>query len=84
MREKAVGARVAWLREDGLQIHGWVVPSHGSKGAVRVRWRRARVRRRPWAPRSKSSFDAKPRQRWVSLAPRVSSLKRRHPLLAQR
>ncbi len=38
--EKTTGARVVWLREDGLQIQGRVVASHGSKGAVRVRWNR--------------------------------------------
>ena len=32
-----MGARVVWLRKDGLQIRGRVVASHGSKGAVRVR-----------------------------------------------
>ncbi len=37
---KVMGARVVWLRKDGLQILGRVVASHGSKGAVRVRWRR--------------------------------------------
>jgi len=38
--EKLMGARVVWLRKDGLQILGRVVASHGSKGAVRVRWDR--------------------------------------------
>ncbi len=37
---KAIGASVVWRREDGLQIQGRVVASHGSKGAVRVRWNR--------------------------------------------
>ncbi len=37
---KVMGARVVWLREDGLQIRGRVVASHGTKGAVRVRLRR--------------------------------------------
>ena len=37
---KLVGARVVWHRKDGLQILGRVVASHGSKGAVRVRWDR--------------------------------------------
>jgi large subunit ribosomal protein L35Ae len=37
---KIVGARVVWSREGGLQIHGRVVATHGSKGAVRVRWNR--------------------------------------------
>lgn len=37
---KVIGARVVWLRKDGLQIQGRVVASHGSKGAVRVRWNR--------------------------------------------
>jgi len=35
-----VGARAVWRRKDGLQIQGRVVASHGSKGAVRVRWNR--------------------------------------------
>ena len=38
--EKLIGAQVVLLRKDGLQIHGRVVASHGSKGAVRVRWNR--------------------------------------------
>jgi large subunit ribosomal protein L35Ae len=38
--EKLLGARVVWLRPDGLQILGRVVARHGSKGAVRVRWDR--------------------------------------------
>src|SRR3972149_4927947 len=38
--EELIGSRVVWLRKDGLQIHGRVVASHGSKGAVRVRWNR--------------------------------------------
>ena len=38
--EKALGARVVWLRKDGARILGRVVASHGSKGAVRVRWKR--------------------------------------------
>ena len=38
--EKVVGARVVWLRKDGVRILGRVVASHGSKGAVRVRWKR--------------------------------------------
>ena len=37
---KALGARVVWLRKDGVRILGRVVASHGSKGAVRVRWKR--------------------------------------------
>lgn len=37
---KLMGARVVWLRKDGLQILGRVVANHGSKGAVRVRWSR--------------------------------------------
>lgn len=37
---KLMGARVVWHRKDGLQILGRVVASHGSKGAVRVRWSR--------------------------------------------
>ena len=37
---KLLGARVVWLRKDGLQILGRVVARHGSKGAVRVRWDR--------------------------------------------
>ena len=35
-----LGARVVWLRKDGLQLHGRVVATHGSQGAVRVRWNR--------------------------------------------
>ena len=35
-----IGARVVWQRKDGLRILGRVVASHGSKGAVRVRWDR--------------------------------------------
>jgi large subunit ribosomal protein L35Ae len=38
--EKVMGARVVWLRADGLRLHGRVVAGHGSKGAVRVRWNR--------------------------------------------
>ena len=37
---KALGARVVWSRKDGVRIVGRVVASHGSKGAVRVRWKR--------------------------------------------
>jgi large subunit ribosomal protein L35Ae len=37
---KLLGARVVWLRKDGLRLYGRVVASHGSKGAVRVRWNR--------------------------------------------
>ncbi len=37
---KVMGARVVWLRKDGVRILGRVVASHGSKGAVRVRWNR--------------------------------------------
>lgn len=37
---KVLGARVVWLRKDGVRILGRVVASHGSKGAVRVRWDR--------------------------------------------
>ncbi len=37
---KLIGARVVWRRKDGLQILGRIVASHGSKGAVRVRWNR--------------------------------------------
>lgn len=37
---KLLGARVVWLRKDGLQILGRVVARHGSKGALRVRWSR--------------------------------------------
>ncbi len=37
---KLLGARVEWLRPDGLRILGRVVARHGSKGAVRVRWDR--------------------------------------------
>ena len=37
---KLMGARVVWLRKDGLRILGRVVASHGSKGSVRVRWNR--------------------------------------------
>jgi large subunit ribosomal protein L35Ae len=37
---KVVGARVEWRRKDGVRILGRVVASHGSKGAVRVRWKR--------------------------------------------
>ena len=35
-----VGARVVWRRDDGLQIRGKVVASHGRTGALRVRWTR--------------------------------------------
>jgi large subunit ribosomal protein L35Ae len=35
-----LGARVVWLRKDGLRLVGRVVARHGSKGAVRVRWNR--------------------------------------------
>ena len=37
---KAVGARVVWSRKDGVRILGRVVATHGSTGAVRVRWKR--------------------------------------------
>ena len=37
---KVVGARAVWLRTDGVRILGRVVATHGSSGAVRVRWRR--------------------------------------------
>jgi len=37
---KVLGARVVWLRKDGVRILGRVVARHGSKGAVRVRWNR--------------------------------------------
>jgi ribosomal protein L35AE/L33A len=37
---KVLGARVVWLREDGVRIRGLVVARHGSNGAVRVRWSR--------------------------------------------
>ena len=37
---KVLGARVVWLQKDGVRILGRVVASHGSKGAVRVRWKR--------------------------------------------
>ncbi len=38
--KKLVGARVVYRREDGLQIRGRVVASHGRGPAVRVRWTR--------------------------------------------
>ena len=38
--EKLMGARVEWLRADGLRILGRVVARHGRRGAVRVRWDR--------------------------------------------
>jgi ribosomal protein L35AE/L33A len=38
--EKLLGARVEWLRADGLRILGRVVARHGRRGAVRVRWDR--------------------------------------------
>ena len=38
--KKLVGARVVWRRDDGLQIRGKVVASHGRGPAVRVRWTR--------------------------------------------
>jgi len=38
--KKVLGARVEWLRKDGVRILGRVVASHGSRGAVRVRWDR--------------------------------------------
>ncbi len=37
---RVLGARVVWLRKDGVRILGRVVARHGSKGAVRVRWNR--------------------------------------------
>ena len=37
---KVLGARVVWLRKDGVRILGRVVAPHGTKGAVRVRWKR--------------------------------------------
>src|SRR3989442_10474259 len=37
---KVLGARVVWLRKDGVRILGRVVASHGSKGAVRLRRKR--------------------------------------------
>jgi len=38
--KKLVGARVVWRRDDGLQIRGKVVASHGRGASVRVRWTR--------------------------------------------
>jgi len=37
---RVLGARVVWLRKDGVRILGRVVSRHGSKGAVRVLWSR--------------------------------------------
>lgn len=38
--KKLIGSRAVWRREDGLQIRGVVVASHGRGPSVRVRWSR--------------------------------------------
>jgi ribosomal protein L35AE/L33A len=37
---RLLGARVVWVRDDGLTILGRAVALHGRKGALRVRWDR--------------------------------------------
>ena len=38
--KKLIGARAVWRRDDGVQIRGVVVASHGRGASVRIRWSR--------------------------------------------